>query len=193
MNSLYRFLVIFVFLQWSLAGQIATANWTKDQEKLYSKRHFVELEQSLLIKNKKVLAKKIFEQSRDLIGCKHLHDGIGQVSSFEKCLNFMNRERQLQLYSPSRKEAVKDLNIICAKFAERTAFFESWLSSNAPAMTHPEWQTCSNALWRQVFLTSKASFRASPIAVLSMLRKAKSKLLPSQEWASKISSVLNPR
>lgn len=164
--------------------------WSVNQKKLYAERRFIELEQSLILQKKNSLAKLVSRQSQDLHGCKYIHEGRGQGNSFKKCIDFMERERKLGLFSPGRTTAITDLNIICQRFAEVRNFLEVFLGEKGTVIKSKEWSLCSDALWRQVFLTTKAKFQGNPVATLSLVRMAKARLLPSIEWQNKTNEIL---
>lgn len=166
--------------------------WTSNMKKLYTERKFVELEQIFIIHGQSGLAESTRLQSKDLFGCKFLHEGIGQESSLQSCLSFLIRENEMKIKSPKRRELVTDMNFICEKFAERKGFVNRILNSNIK-MKNAEWAPCSNALWKQIFLTIYAKFQINPVSALSVLRQAEMKLSPSPLWHKKIKEVLAKR
>lgn len=186
------FLSLGLYYPGTCISAATTSQWTKNQLKLYAQRRFIDLELNLIASDKSKLAFQMVKLSQDLEGCKYLHEGKGQLTSFEKCFRFMKAEKQLNLLSPGRKAALAELNLLCVRFSERYGFAQQWFANENLQFKDEEWKPCSDALWRQVFLTSKANFQSSPVNTLALIRKAKSNLLPNKHWQSKIDRVLTP-
>ncbi len=191
-RQIFKEILIFIFVILGVNHSNASVNgvWSKGAKKLYAQRKFVELEQVFLAKKRPAMAENVRLQSQDLYGCMYLHEGHGQESSFESCLRFLIREKKMQISSPQRHQTLSDMNLICQRFSEKKAFIERMLRPDAPNLKSNEWKTCAQAIWKQIFLTVHANFRASPVASIASVRRAEVKLLPDVNWQQKINGVM---
>lgn len=167
---------------------VGFASWSDFEKKLYVERRFVELEHSLFL-HKSKSARLISKQQEDLVGCKDIHEGIGGSLALLKCARFLNRENKLKLFSPHRKQLVGDLNILCSRFSERTAFLTKALKEKG-LFNDPEWKKCHSALWKQVYLTVYEGFLSDPVRALKLAKQARVSMDPDGFWSLKISEMM---
>jgi hypothetical protein len=168
----------------------ASAGWTPAQRREYSERHFIALEQSLTSEGRLKAADEIAEQETDLQGCREISHGRAALNALISCMKFFDREQQLKIISPGRKQLVDDLNLICIKNTHDQNSLRKLVNSRALSESR-FWSSCSNAAWEQIFLTAYANFDADLAGVLALVRLADRRLPGNKRFQGKIRRLLH--
>ncbi len=176
-------LVIWILFQFSFGE--ASIHWNSEDKGQYMLRQFIELQHKLLERGAATMAAKISSQDKDLAGCRATRSGTGQIQSVIQCMKFIDREEEIAIYSPGRKQMIGDLNILCQKLVKDVDSLERIIKSMVLKGGKAKWQPCRQAAWQQVYLTAYANFEAHPMRTLSFVRKAQVSLQTNSIWATK--------
>jgi hypothetical protein len=166
-------------------------SWTPRDQKLYSTRHFIELNHLLIMQNKTKLVGKIQAQEHDLAGCRQLNRGHGGIDSVILCIKFLKREEELNLFTPGRKKLISDINILCPSLLTQPGSLKKLIEAHIFNSKVDMWNQCNTSAWRQVYLTVYANFEADPVAALAFVHKAEANLAPNTFWSEKTHKIFN--
>ncbi len=184
--------IFFLFMHFAAAtAKPLPFFWTPHDRKLYEDRHFIELEHRLVMVNGFQLLKKIQKQEADLAGCRELHHGRGGITAVIKCMDFINREEELGLFTRHRLNLVGDISILCGSILSSSNEIDKLIVAGSLRRGRASlWQKCNDLAWRQVYLTTYANFDARPIETLAFFRRAELGLRPESPWAQKTKRLL---
>lgn len=162
--------------------------WTSHEMDLYKDRRFLELQLHLRLKQKIKMAEKIELQQIALLGCKEIYSSAAKSSSFALCTDFLNREQSLGIKNVNNKELIEDLNLLCVKNSVEQDYVKNLLARKINLKDN-RWDSCRQALWKQVYLTVYANLSADPLNMAALVRKAKLYLGSNKTWEQKIISL----